>query len=809
MNISIKNKFSMIIIFMSILSLIFAYLISNEVVSRNILTKEKIRLDEKSFYLNRDLELVEEKIFDTAVNIAQNRAVIDFFLEIDKLTNKKRLEKEEELADYFERRIVSREDFLKNIDVVFLDKKGNYIYNTKEKLYNERENIVKSLGLLNDFPLDVSDYVVSENSEVFVKGYSPILNKDLKEVLGGVAISYRFDKFILEYLKESYNTDIILEDKDGKYVMTTFKEDLDKGFFKENLLELGGSLYLTEKLSLKDTGINIIIAMNRKKVLDEKSEISSYLFLALFFVFSLLFIVSSTVLNVFIDSLKQLTLKINTLKDGNFNVNLGNLKNNNDEIGILAHDFENMVHILKNKIRELEEANLNNKHYSNRLEKANEDLKVSQKNLKDKSENIERINKLLNNRITEISSMYYLMVSASKFMLNDKFYDVVVKGVREGLILPKVALYLESKEDDTKLVLKNNLGFEKVSKEVNIESSNLILQKKDMVEAEEFLSTSEYGNLDNVYIFPLVSRKEKDRLYGILLISKGEKIKQEFKKSILTYVNALLLAIENRTLYLQLMADNRKLEETTKELQESEKMKNIFISNISHELRIPLVPIKGYHEIILEERMGRLNPKQRKAMKTSLKNIERLQEIIENILNYSRIESGKYQILNTILKIEDVFEEVILRLGNLIEENEVNLIRDYTLNGAYIYADKEALKQIFINLISNSIKFGKEEGVTIKLSIIEQADCYKICIKDNGVGMDKSKIEQVLKSFRQLEEGNTRKYRGLGLGLTVVDKILAYYGEKIYMNSKRENGTEVYFFFKKGDKINEVEYGSR
>jgi signal transduction histidine kinase len=217
-----------------------------------------------------------------------------------------------------------------------------------------------------------------------------------------------------------------------------------------------------------------------------------------------------------------------------------------------------------------------------------------------------------------------------------------------------------------------------------------------------------------------------------------------------------------------------------------------------------LVPIKGYHEIILEEHMGTLTPKQRSAMKTSLKNIERLQEIIENILNYSRIESGKYQILNTVLNVEEVLNDVFVRLDNMIETKKIEVVKEYSVENAYIYGDREALKQIFINLISNSIKFSDDSGVRIIIGISQEGEKYRISVKDDGVGMDRSQIEQVLKSFRQLDEGNTRRYRGLGLGLTVADKILAYYGEKLYINSKKKEGTEVYFYFKKGEGFNEI-----
>jgi signal transduction histidine kinase/F0F1-type ATP synthase epsilon subunit len=762
--------------------------------------KENVRLQEKVFYFERELEGLEESMISEARVVAQNNAVINL------LTSKSpQIKKEEQkrIFSHFEKNIFEKNKLISEVKLNILDKKGNYLGNGSF-IHNEKENISKVLGSKNEYPQKVVDYIYDGIGGFVVKAYAPVYDFQLKEVIGAVVISYKFDRYIFDRLKKIYSVDIILENNYGEYILSTFDSLLKQEYFKGDKLEFDNNLFLIKKIKIKSLDMNFILAFNKGDILRERSELSSYLFVSLFFVFSLLFIVSSTVLNIFIDSLKSLTMKINTLKDGNFNVNLGSLKNNNDEIGILAHDFENMVHILKNKIRELEEANLNNKHYSSRLEKANEALKSSQENIKEKSENIERINKLLNNRITEISNMYYLMVNVSKHMLDEKFYEVIVKGVREGLLLPKVALYLTDDFNEKTVLLKKNLGFETTESKINMEGIDLVLTKKEVLDAEEVLNTASFGYLENVYIFPMVSRRENDRFYGILMISNGEKLKQEFKKSVLTYVNALLLAIENRKLYLELLKENKKLEETTKELQESEKMKNIFISNISHELRIPLVPIKGYHEIILEEHMGTLTPKQRSAMKTSLKNIERLQEIIENILNYSRIESGKYQILNTVLNVEEVLNDVFVRLDNMIETKKIEVVKEYSVENAYIYGDREALKQIFINLISNSIKFSDDSGVRIIIGISQEGEKYRISVKDDGVGMDRSQIEQVLKSFRQLDEGNTRRYRGLGLGLTVADKILAYYGEKLYINSKKKEGTEVYFYFKKGEGFNEI-----
>lgn len=791
MNISIKNKFSVIIVFMSILSLLFAFFISNEFISKNLSDKEILRENEKILLVEREIRTIESGILSDLSLYSKSKIVQDFYEEFNKKNNfvksfEQSKEVDRKLSAYFN----GNYPYMEDLHFVFINKEGYVI--DRENTISQTSEEVKRVIRYSEVAFGNYLYYWNEDKLNYLATI-PLLEEYTNKNIGVIVLNFVIGKSFFNRLNSRAGVDFLLY-KNSQLVESTLYFQEKDSFRKGNILEIKNKLYKLNKVSMPRSIDEFYIVFDKNDFIKERAELSSYLFIALFFVFTLLFIVASTVLNIFVDSLRRLTLKINSLKDGNFNVNLGNLKNSNDEIGILAHDFEMMVHILKGKIKELEEANDNNRHYSARLEKANSELKESQKNINEKSENIDRINKLLNSRITEISNIYYLMMNISKYLIDDKFYDIIIKGMREGLVLNKVALY--TKHNDT-LVLKRSLGFEKNSEKINIEGVDQLLFKKDIINGEELLGEKDFGNVENTYIFPLIASRSQEQLYGIILVSNGEKIKQEFKKSILTYIKVIIMAIENRKLYIKLMEDNKKLEETTKELQESEKMKNIFISNISHELRVPLVPIKGYHEIILEEHMGELNFKQKKALRTSLKNIERLQEIIENILNYSRIESGKYQILNTRVKIEEVIEEALIRLENVIEGKKVQISKDY-LENSYIMADREALKQIFINLISNAIKFSKDSKVDINLSVEEEEDRYKITIKDNGVGMDRSKIDLVLQSFRQMEEGDTRKYSGIGLGLTVVEKILDYYGEKIHINSHLNRGTEVYFYFKKG-----------
>lgn len=786
MNISIKNKFAVITIIMSILSLIFAYIISDEFISRNLDEKESLKQKEKVTHIEKEFNNLESGILADLELVVKTHKVQEFFLlfnEKPKVINFARWEDvETELKYDFNKNF----NFLESLSFIFVDRNGNFLDSKNSKIY-KLDSLKETFKENSKSYVDFKYYYNNDGLNYYVM--VPVYGED-GIFLGTLILKSTLGMNLLYRLSSEHGVDFIFFNED-KITVNTFGEGIEKGFFRNENLEYKNKNYKLLPIKIDKTAGKMYVVYNRNKSIIEKRELSIYLFITLFFIFTLLFIFGNTTMNFFVDTLRDLTLKINSLKNGNLDVDLGNLKNSNDEIGLLAYDFEMMVHILKGKIRELEEANSSNKEYLEQLELVNRDLKESQKSISEKSQNIDKINKLLNSRISEISNMYYLMVNISKYMIDDKLYDIIIKGMREGLIIGKVALYIYQND---KMILKRKFGFENLIEILEIEGVDNFLLKKDVIQAEEIIQ--EKGiNVSDSYIFSLISEGE---LYGMILVSNGQIITQEFKKTILTYIKIIIMTLENRKLYLKLIEDNKKLEETTKELQESEKLKNIFLSNVSHELRVPLVPIKGYHEIILEEHMGELNPKQRKALRTSLKNVERLQEIIENILNYSRIESGKYQIFNTRIKVEDVMEEALLRLENL-SGKEVILNKKYTKKGAFIMMDKEALKQIFVNIISNSLKFSKLDLVTIDIKIEEEERKYRVTLKDNGLGMDKNKIEFLIKSFRQLDEGDTRKYSGVGLGLTVAEKILNYYGEKIYINSSLNKGTEVYFYLRKGE----------
>lgn len=810
MNVSIKTKFSLIIVFMVIISLIFAYAISNDVVYRIFNKNFEKNLEEKS----KDMSKV---IFDTGVQLRKESKFLSWDKDLKYFLrggySSDRIEGDEATGQYipyykfkdrrrhyyllksgFQRRLKEYFDDSEGIEVNIIDSLGNYIYERTPGYYNDTKEINRVMGKEDGTPKEMISYIKDGEGNILLRTYSPILNEE-KGVIGAIAITFPMDNKFLDYLKNKIQCDFVVFDSNEKPKIVTFKEGIDKiRWRKDGELEYNKDLYDVRKIEIKDVNSNIIgyigILGNETEMYNGISEVSAYLFVALLFVFAVIFMVSTSVLNILVDSIKELTLKINSLREGNFTVNLKDLKSRNDEIGILAEEFEDMVNTLKNKIEIMEKIGTDNRKYSEKLESANLQLAGNKKELEEKNKNIDRINKMLNSRITEISNLYYLIINISKYMADDKFYSIGVRGIREGLHIRKVVVF-EFEDGEFIIKAKAGVATEKVIIECEQEFVER-MKKEDIIRVDKYEKWAEweFRNLFKVpYMIPL---KTGEEVYGGVLIDNDSHFDDDAIKAITTYSKTITLAFENRKLYMKLISENDKLENTTKKLMESEKLKNIFLANVSHELKVPLVPIKGYAELMLDGILGDISVSQRKSLIISINNVERLQDIIENILSYSRIESGKYELINKNFNLIDCIDRALEHLDGQIEKKNIKMLKVIENQDSIIYGDKEAITQVFLNIISNSIKFS-ETGGKIKVFIGSNEREYDIVIEDYGVGMDREKIKLIFESFKQLEEGNTRKYGGLGLGLTVAQRILEYYNKTLVIESSPNKGTKISF----------------
>ncbi|MCC3860159.1 transporter substrate-binding domain-containing protein [Pseudemcibacter aquimaris] len=223
-----------------------------------------------------------------------------------------------------------------------------------------------------------------------------------------------------------------------------------------------------------------------------------------------------------------------------------------------------------------------------------------------------------------------------------------------------------------------------------------------------------------------------------------------------------------------------------REAEDANRAKSTFLANMSHELRTPLNAIIGFSDVMSAEIYGKLdNPKYKEYLKDINNSGLHLVTIINDILDLSKIEAGKMQLVKSPFDLNECITEAVKMVQNSAERQKISLTQ---YGSSYeIYADKNALKRIFINLLSNAVKFTPENGsISITLSIEDDIIIY---VKDSGIGIPKDKLEQVIKPFEQIEQDSNINEEGTGLGLSIVNKLTELHGGSFKLDSDLGMGT--------------------
>ncbi len=222
-----------------------------------------------------------------------------------------------------------------------------------------------------------------------------------------------------------------------------------------------------------------------------------------------------------------------------------------------------------------------------------------------------------------------------------------------------------------------------------------------------------------------------------------------------------------------------------------DEMKSEFVSNVSHELRTPLSIIKSYTEALIIQ----VDPKDIKTRETFLSVIDnetdRLATIVSNLLDLSRIESGKFQLDLSHICFRDLVNSVISVFKSKL--NNIHIFTEFGENLPDIEADEDKIKEILINLIANAIKFSPMGG-TISISV-EQSKKYLCCsVADTGIGIPKNKINKIFDKFYRVDNSDTYEIEGTGLGLSIVKHIIDHHKGKIGVSSVPGKGSVFAFY---------------
>ncbi|ABR54051.1 integral membrane sensor signal transduction histidine kinase [Methanococcus vannielii SB] len=251
------------------------------------------------------------------------------------------------------------------------------------------------------------------------------------------------------------------------------------------------------------------------------------------------------------------------------------------------------------------------------------------------------------------------------------------------------------------------------------------------------------------------------------------------------------IAISNKELEKRAL----ELEEKNTELKKLDDLKSDLIAIVSHEIRTPLTSIKGYVELVLDEAVGKINNSQRKCLTTARENVVRLNRLISSMLDLSKLAKGELEMHREEINIKKTIDEVIDDLKPISAEKNINITLE--IDDIIINADKDRMKQVFINLIENAIKFSPENEIIEIKGKEEYHGDVSITVKDNGEGIPKDKLEKVFDRFYQADLSPKRKGKGTGLGLAVCKSIIQAHGGSIWVKSEIGKGCTFYIVLPK------------
>lgn len=230
------------------------------------------------------------------------------------------------------------------------------------------------------------------------------------------------------------------------------------------------------------------------------------------------------------------------------------------------------------------------------------------------------------------------------------------------------------------------------------------------------------------------------------------------------------------------------------DLRRLQMVRSQFIANVSHELRTPIFTIQGYIETLMDGAVD--DPKVNKEfLRKANQHTMALSNLLNDLIDLSMIESGELRMSYRYFNVNDYLQTIVKEMRHLAAENGLELIFHPVRQDLEVFGDKDKLKQVFVNIIQNAIKYTEKGKVEVFAE--EEKKNVKFIIKDTGIGIPDDSINRIFERFYRVDKARSRSVGGTGLGLAITKHILEAHNSKIEVKSKLDSGSEFHFKLKK------------
>jgi signal transduction histidine kinase len=245
------------------------------------------------------------------------------------------------------------------------------------------------------------------------------------------------------------------------------------------------------------------------------------------------------------------------------------------------------------------------------------------------------------------------------------------------------------------------------------------------------------------------------------------------------------IALQNASLY----DDLRKAYDRLKQLDQ---MKSDFLANISHELRTPLTPVIGYVDMMATEGLGPLTEQQRKALRVTQQSVNRMRQLVDDLLTFVRIERGDLTLEIEPFEVGPFLAEVAATQKAAARAKGLHLTVQGPDEELIVRGDRGELRRALVHLLDNAIKFTTQGGVTVSAAPVTTETgepSVEIAVRDSGIGIPPGEEDRIFERFHQVDASRTRHYGGTGLGLAIVKEIVEAHGSRIKVETALGGGS--------------------